>query len=498
MAIPIPAYAPDRSNDDPGTTNVATNVVPQAESYGPIPALQNYGPDAITGTPNNGIVAWHSDGTHSVFVGTENKIWKYSSGSTSWSDVSRVGSAYTTVDTGWFWDFYQFGNYVIATNGEDDVQVFELGVSSTFTALGGNPPKARRVTAIGESLVLYNLHSDDGQTNELYWSSRNDITGWTVSLKGCDRQVLPVGGEILFIAPQSSPGSAAGNAFVIMERSNFLKMSWVGGSILYRFDVLEHARTCSSPRSCVHYGNRVFWAADDGFMMFDGSSFAEIGEELVDRTHYADMDIRGTDEVFGVVDPATRRVWFWYKSDINNDYYDKAVIYAFLLQRWSTVEDNILCPISLVSQGVSLDNIATVLGYTNLDTMPFSPDAPFLAGGTPVLGAIDENGLIGFFEGSNMEATVEIELSPNEEARTTINSFMPTADASDIRGRVGTRQTPGGSVTWRDEVTMRPSGHVPVYAVGYYLRLRIRIPAGESWSHIRGIRKMRLAGGSDI
>jgi hypothetical protein len=75
------------------------------------------------------------------YAGTVSKLYQQAPGSSSYVDSTRaVGGAYATNTSDW-WEFVQWGNTMIATNGADAPQVVTLG-GANFAALAGSPPKA--------------------------------------------------------------------------------------------------------------------------------------------------------------------------------------------------------------------------------------------------------------------------------------------------------------------------------------------------------------------
>src|SRR5262249_6785856 len=146
-------YLPDLPpRDNPGALE-AKNVIPKIASYGPFADFAS-NTDALTARCQGAFSCRDLAGNVHNFAGDATKLYKLASSGLTWSDVSRtVGGAYS-VDTANGWSFTQFGNYVIAVNGTDVPQVYQLGTSTNFAALSGSPPTGRFVATVREFVVI--------------------------------------------------------------------------------------------------------------------------------------------------------------------------------------------------------------------------------------------------------------------------------------------------------------------------------------------------------
>src|SRR5260370_35431434 len=96
-------------------------------------ALTNALPAACRGL----FVALKNDGTVAIFAGTAIRLYKLSNIDYTWTDVSKGGSAYVTLNPAENCQFAQFGNNVIAVPPNATPQAFAITPAPPFTALAG-------------------------------------------------------------------------------------------------------------------------------------------------------------------------------------------------------------------------------------------------------------------------------------------------------------------------------------------------------------------------
>ena len=126
---------------------------------------------------------------------------------------------------------------------------------------------------------------------------------------------------------------------------------------------------------------------------------------------------------------------------------------------------------------------------SDLDLLPYSLDSKVWQGGAPVLAAFDSSFRLGFFNGSNKEATITTqEMGDTSGMVTRITEMLPVVDTNAALVSIGGRFRLGDSVTWTTEVAQSSNtGIVRKISRARYHRFKTRIPAAEVWSHAQGI-----------
>lgn len=478
--IPLGEWTPDQSTLAGSGAEKALNVIPlTVRTYGPINALAESW-NAL-GTACLGAASFKgSDGTVVNFAGTASKL--YNLQSSSWTDVSVMGGY--TVAAGDRWSFTQFGDDVIAVNGTDSVQVWTIGSSTAFAALGGSPPVSRFTAQVRDFVFLGRRSS--GQ-NSVQWSSINNDTGWTAGINQGDEQVIPTGGSVMSMV--------GGEIGVVISESAINRFSYVGSPLIFQRDTIsiEHGTPCQN--GTVGYQGVVFFVSWDGFWALqNGTDLTPIGDQKVDRTFWNDTEI-GVNQAFlynviAAYDPVNKLVvWAYPSVQSTTGSIDSMMIFNRTLGRWSFAQ----IPLEYVysattSQGYNIDTLDAV--YGNLDAIPVSLDSPLLLGsGKFSLAAFTTNHMFATFGGATLQATLDTtegQIVPGKRALAT--EIWPLVDGGTaITAAIGYRNLPNEAVSFATAMTQNAVGFCPARTDARYHRARIVIPAGSTWNHALGV-----------
>ena len=479
--IPFGEWLPDIA-PTLGQTTFAQNVVPiTVGSYGPVGDLQSVG-SALNGRCQGAASYRGEDGTVGTFAATASKLYHWNG--TDWDDVSKSGG-YTTADEDQ-WDFAQFGNYVIATNFTNEVQYWQLGVSTAFADLadlGDSPPQARFAEAVRGFMVLG--RTSDGQ-NFISWSSIEDISGWTPGVNQSDEQELPVGGRVM--------GIVGGQYGLVFCETAVYRLTYTGdANIIFQIDQISLTRGCSAEGSIASYEDKVFFLADDGFfMVVAGAEPVPIGSQKVDNFFRNLCSQTFLDRISAVVDPINKRYVVTFTSNNSTDgRNDQQWFYQWEVNRWSYAN----VQIDIVAQmrtnvGYTGDNFPTATGDTSPDDPGvLSPDSSLLTGSPKAqLGVFGQDNKMSFQSGMPLEAivsTVEGQITPG--ARTFTTQIWPECDGGTLSSAVAYRDRLNDSQNVTSYSTQNAVGYVPVRVNSRYQQALVKIAAGGTWTHAEGI-----------
>ena len=142
----------------------ANNVVPAFKSYRPVRNIASVSTNALTARCQGFASFRSSSGNITSFAGDATKLYRYQSN--TFTDVSGGTTFNTPADNDW--QFTQFGNYIIASNGADAPQVWQLDNSSAWSALGGSPPTFWH-SAVVRNFVVTGWQSTN--RNRIQWSA---------------------------------------------------------------------------------------------------------------------------------------------------------------------------------------------------------------------------------------------------------------------------------------------------------------------------------------
>lgn len=477
--IAIGEYRPDVSDYEGQATRNILNVVPRGDGYGPFPSFSAY-TAALPAPCRGAFYALKSDGTVVTFAGTGNKLYKLNNTDFTWTDVSKGRSTYPVLSSTAQWQFAQTGNFVFATQANAVLQVFDLSSSSAFADAAGSPPQAAYISVVGRFLVLSGLLTTPYRIQWSGLNSFNASTSWTSGINSSDFQDFPDGGNVR--------GVSGGESGIVFQDQAIRRMSYVPGSpIIFQIDRITQDKGLYAPYSIIRAGERIFFYAGLGFHKIEPGGVPEqIGREKVDRTFLADLDKGNLQLFMGAADPRSTRVYWAYKSVSGTaGAYDKLLGYDFLLDRFFPVSISGEFLLGISQTGLTLENLDSISG--SIDVLTLSLDA-YATAVQPEIAQFSGSHVLGFFRGTNLEATIESAEQGTDDNRITIRGFRPVTDAADLYGSVSFRDAPSAtSVTGAEVLVNSRTGRCDLMRDARYSRFRIRIPAATLWSFCAGV-----------
>lgn len=460
----------------------ASNVLPTAAGYLPIPSLVSTGHTALNGRPRGYISGLDEAATAYLIAGTDTKLYRM--GLSTVTDVTRAaGGAYAATGSAQ-WNFEQFRNKVIAVNPSDDPQIIDLA-SGVFVRLSVNAPRARYIGYIGPLLVVANLISDPvgGTLPNGYRSPAvTDPTSWPDPTN-------PVSGAIAAQAVLSTIGGNGGriNAIVsgaevgaFFQENAVARAEYVGGDVILQVDAVKKAKGLLSPRAVAAFERKVLYLSEDGWQIFDYTTSSPIGDQKVSRTFLADYDAQYPDRVSSVLHPDLPVVLFAYPGAGNSaGQPNKLLLYNYAIDRWASGDMALELLARILPFGVTLDDLTG-----NLDTdYPNSFDGLVAGFGAATLGAYQTTFVPATFIGTSLAATLETgdqEHLPGQIAR--VSAVRPLVDATSPTVQVSARNDrtlASASVVFGAAAGLNRKGECPVRgAKGRYHRYRVNLPAG--------------------
>lgn len=447
--------------DQPGVVGALTNarnVFPKAVGYGPFPEEEDYSGDASESL-NNAFAARDTSGNSRVFAGGPTKLFLLNSNDLSLDDVS--GTTYTSTTR---WRFAQFGDFVLATNGQDKVQYADLSTTTiSFADLNASAPTAKLITVVRDFVVTGNTST---ASNEVRWSGINNPTGtWgSVAVTQADFQTIPDGGEI-----RGLTGGEFG--LVLLERS-IVRMSYVGSPLIFQFDNISRNLGCYESNSVAQWQGITYFLADDGFYACNGQQVDPIGAEKINR-YFWDTVVEGSiSQMSTAVDPFRNLVVWGYPS-LDNTY--RLLIYHIVTKRWSFADTTVDRVADFLTPAFTLEGLDTVSG--NLDSIQTSLDSRQWLGGKLLFGGVTGTKII-TFSGSNKTAritTADLETDSNMSMVTLAKPIVDNGSASvAIASRMNLSETP----TFGTAIAASSENRVGLRSLGRYHRVRV-IPSGE-------------------
>lgn len=326
----------DDRNITPGTPSAYLNAqtVPLQDALNVLftaSAWRLFAPLATSGTalaaaPSDATVV-SASGTVTTFAQAGGHLYKIAAGVIT--DVSKTGN-YTT---GQAWSFEQFGSCLIATNGVDPVQDFDVGTSTAFADLAGSPPKAYVVGKVRDFVVLGRTSDANGSyPYRVQWSGIANPTSWPTPLTQAARAAqsgyqdnYSEYGQVQYIAQGEEFG-------LIFQERGIVRMQYVGGDVVFQFYTFERKRGLVTPKAAAQIGEQVYFLSSDGFYATDGTAVTAIGYGKVNRWFLANCyDLT---KVRAAVDGVAQCV-YWTFPATSSGVCDNVIVYNFAEQKWS-------------------------------------------------------------------------------------------------------------------------------------------------------------------
>lgn len=472
--IPWGRWHPDIAGVNTPAVVTANNCLPSAKGFKPQASLVG-GTAALPGTCRGAAAVLLDDGTVMNFATDSSKIFRLTTGTGAWADVS--GATYA-VSGGEQWKFDLFGNLLIGVSIQNNPQKFDVAGAGPFTNLGGSPPRARYIAIVRDFVVLGAILNNE---KRVQWCSINNAEAWVSGVSQADDQDLPNGGPVR--------GLIGGEVGYIFQADRITRMTYAPGSLaIFQLDQVEGAAGLAAPHSLVRLRTQAYYLASDGIVRFNLGSGAS--EPLgIGKWAAAFMEDKrpGTDlSVIGAIDPVQRVVRFAYvskSSGSRSDTPDKQLIYDWSIDEATTCDISTEAMASWVTQGVTLD---TMNSYGTIDELPFSLDSPFWRGGAKGLGIFSTDHKLSYESGAPRAATFET-ADGMQPTRQLVTGTRPSVDTADVTVAIAPRERQGDAVTYQPSEPMEDTGVCPAHASGRLFRARLTVNAGARWTVAQGL-----------
>ena len=395
----------------------ALNVVPVLNGYTFINSAANYSAQASENL--NNVFAGKFGGTVTVFAGGATKLFKLDNTDLTLDDVST--GTYSGNNR---WQFVQFGQNMLATNGTQRIQRWTLGSSTAFyqssTYLSGT--YSRSLTTVTVTITGHGLTNGESYEVDVTSGTANDGT-YAITVVDADTftytdtdsgttsgninvftSVAPIAKHLTVIrdfvvgayieagtypnrvqwSDVNSPnywdsdgasladfqdledggditGITGGEFGIILLENAVVRQSFVGSPNIFQFDVIARGVGCIEGGSVTQYAGVTYFLGADGFYACDGQQVIRIGAEKVNRYFFNNANIGDIDSISASIDPE-RNVVLWNYSNVSGG--RSLIIYNYQTQKWSEAETDVDYLSTLASTGVSLDSMDTAYNVT--------------------------------------------------------------------------------------------------------------------------------------
>ncbi len=465
-------WLPDLPDFGNKGATIANNVLPEDGGYGPLPRLATiFG--TLTTRCQGFFPCRDSAGVVYNFAGDSERLYKLIN--VSWSDISTSSFSYATA-TDEYWEFVQWNDRVIATNGTDPLQTTSISNACAFASNAGAPPVGKHLAVVKDFVVLGNI---SGFQNRVQWCAIDNPDSWTITVATqCDFQdIRGNGGQV-----QRIVGGEYGTVF---QERQIVRMQYVGDPAIFSFEPIDRQRGAWNSASVVPLGDVAFYLSETGFFMFDGSKSVPISNRRMERTFMRDLDIAYVPNVFGAADVERNIVmWIYPGSGNKTGIPNKAVIFNWIINKWSQAEFECELLAAFRSPGYTLEELDNI--STDVDALPYSMDSRAYQGGLLSFCGFNTAHKLAVFGGTPLDATVETgEVQHAPGMRSLVRGVRPLVDGDSATVAVGTRDLLSGTHSFNSQVSQNASGICPQRVDSRYHRYRVKT-SGE-FRKIQGV-----------
>ncbi|TXN43591.1 hypothetical protein [Methylobacterium sp. WL7] len=492
LAVPFGAWEPDRVAVDSASAAIARNVFPQANGYGPVPS-----PVPVTlplpGVCRGSISVRLSTGAWVVYAGTATKLYRFNGATLGWDDVSGP-SAYLLPPED-YWSFALYGSKLIAVHTGARPQTIDIAAPPATTKFADlaytspdPPPNARFVAIVNEFVMLGGLLGNEAAVQ---WSGIGDPSYWTPGINDSDIQILPDGGRVT--------GLVGGEVGVVFQERAIQQFVFAAGTgEVFQRTKLEEDRGAVAPWSIVKIGAIIYFLDRDGFYAFQNGASVPIGQERVNRWMLANRDPTYIQTCVATSDPTGTRVFWAFKSKTAADptSLDRAIVYDFVLDRWTNIDVFVRHWLRAETAPLSFDNVSEDI---DRGTTPYgfvqglSSDSALFSGGVPLVGVFGADNRLALLEGASLEARIGTAwVQTGRPRRAYADGVRVDTDAAAWFATVSTRESLAVTDAPRPRPESAPNKErfAPCRASGRYHQVDVRIAAGDPWTYAQAVEPM--------
>lgn len=462
------AWLPDQPDFGHDGLVVARNTFAGTLGYEPFRSLSSV--TAALSDPWRGGGAFDDlAGGSALVAGTDGGLEAYISG--AW--VSKKAGVYSGQ-----WQFAQFGDHIIGTNGSAPVKYDMAGAAGAD--LGGSPPDARMVAIVRDFVFLA---GDPADRNTVSWSAVNNMEGWTVGTNQSDQQTIPDGGEIT--------GLAGGEYGLVFQKSAINIFEYVGTPLIFTRRKISETIGSVAPGGLAQAGKMVFFYSNRGFFLFNDGELTPIGREKVDRAFASTYTILEIESDLRVAIEPNLNLVMWSMPG-------RLWIYNWSSDRWSEVTESQIIGVTTGRTGyVTLDDLGAIYPGGN-DTAPMGTDDPAFSGGDPMLMIACQDGTLKAFGGSDLlPCTLRTaKMEPVQGLDFHLRNVRPVGDVgTGVVVNIDTASRLSDTQQRATTTDLRSNGDMPLLARGRFIQAEIVTAADTSWTYLQGIDFEGTAGG---
>lgn len=358
-------YAPRADPTTPGTLLEVSNLIPTDRGWRSAYSLSDAGMESLTGTCCGAALIQKTDGTYMMLAGTGSNLYLRST--QQWVELSATESYHATPDQRW--RFCSLGDYVLASNISDTVQVSNAGGS--FAEITSAPQAALIESVNGFVMAANVLHATYTGADRWWCSGLNDHTDWTPALA----TQCTTGRLVETPGPIRALRRLGRNVVAYKDASMYLG-EYVQPPTVWQWTLISSDVGTASHDGVVNLGQRHLFCGNGNFYSFDGAQILPIGDAI--REWFFDSQLlRSYDgRVQAVHDPQRALVYWFYPPATGSGALTEAVVYQYRTGRWGVATYSIEAACDYVAAALTYDGLGTYWPGTYDDGIDRTYDSP--------------------------------------------------------------------------------------------------------------------------
>lgn len=457
-----------------GGLTVCKNIWPLEEGFKIVPSLVDYSSNAISGTNLSGIEFYADDGTYYVFLGTTTGLYRLETNK-SLTNVTRVSGAYTTTTNKW--DFCKYGNWVIATNYDDEVQVLKGMGAANFEPLVTTETIKAKYCVQNHGFLFLGYYTRGGVTypNGVIWSAKDLITDFTksvstmadsVNLAECPGPITSM--KVFEFA------SAGYESNIAIFHPNSISVAWFsGGEYTYSFDHNRYLGMGALAGTPIIVDGICFFFDEETFYRWDGINAPEDIGFGVRRNIIDFLDIANYYKIVAAQHPRNGLVVWSFVSTAGGGNPDYVLVLNVRTKKFALIEQAQYGVFSMHRQPWTIDQLGDF--FPSIDEIPYPMDSNYWSENSNVFACLGTNGKIQLFQGNAMNWEIETGevYTPKREvirARRTRPIMQKRTQAATVK--IGTRMQESDDVAY-STAAVGSNGFADIRAFGRYMRVNL-------------------------
>jgi hypothetical protein len=404
--IPFLGYAPDLDPTTAGVLKDVSNILPTTKGFKPVSSPASAGLSAVSAAANSLAVIEKLDATRRTFAGTASTLEE--AGASGWTDQSKVAGYNCGSDSRW--SFAQFGNYTLAANIGDPIQV---STASTFADISGSPQAAH--IAVSDGFVM----AANLSTNSDGWhcSAYLDHTDWTEAVSTqCTSGRLVGGGEITGL-------KKLGSGYVAFKKNATYLATYVGAPVVFQWDEIPGDVGCPTGNAAVDIGDRIAFLGHDDFYIFDGARSIPIGNGVREWV-FQNADASYLHKTIATYNNVSGNVTWYFVSNSGSGNPDTGLVFNVRSGKWGKFSQTIEAAANYYPAGQTIDGLDS--DYATIDDLPEIPfDSPYWFASTASAGIIKTDHILYTLTGAPGTSSVTMNTFGDDQLFSTVTMVRP-------------------------------------------------------------------------